>query len=197
MSAKRALPLIVLAAVTAAVALAGWPRLPASAAQAGVTYQAESAALTGGAMAQSDHTGFTGSGFVGGFTDGNLGAAAVTFTVNASPSGAYTSSLRYANGTGSTRTLSVYVAGQKKARISLPATADWDTWATVGTSLVLAAGSNTVAYRFDSTEDIGIRQAVADKHDVDVARGCVFAFGDRTIDERGQDLGAEPGERLA
>jgi Right handed beta helix region/Carbohydrate binding module (family 35)/Carbohydrate binding module (family 6) len=142
----------------AAAALVGvvLPRLDASAATTAVTYQAESAALSGGAVAASDHTGYTGTGFAGGLTDANRGTAAVTFAVTVSPAGAYTSTLRYANGTGSARTLSVYVAGQKTSTVSLPATADWNTWATAATPVNLVAGSNAVAYRYDATDNANV-----------------------------------------
>ncbi|WP_435137123.1 carbohydrate-binding protein [Actinacidiphila sp. bgisy144] len=151
---RAVLPLLSVAALLAVVvALLGWPGTPASAASTGTTYQAESATLSGGASVQSDHTGYTGSGFAGGFTDGNKGSAAATFTVTAASAGSYVSTVRYANGTGSTRTLSVYVAGQKKATVSLPATADWNTWATADTPVTLAAGANSIAYRFDSSDN--------------------------------------------
>ncbi|HEY0534611.1 MAG TPA: CBM35 domain-containing protein [Actinoplanes sp.] len=132
------------------------PRFAASAAATSVAYQAESATLSGGAVAESDHTGYSGTGFAGGFTDGNKGTAAATFAVTVSPAGAYVSTLRYANGTGGTRTLSVYVGGQKKTTVSLPATADWNTWATAAASLTLAAGGNAVAYRYDSTDNANV-----------------------------------------
>jgi hypothetical protein len=116
------------------------------------TYEAESAALSGGAVVATDHSGYTGSGFVGGFTDANKGNAATAFTVSAGGAGLYTSSLRYANGTGASMTLSVYVNGAKIRQTSLPATANWDTWGTVADAVTLNAGTNTVTYRFDSTD---------------------------------------------
>ncbi|WP_433089370.1 carbohydrate-binding protein [Dactylosporangium sp. CA-052675] len=141
--------LIVAAAATAA-AIAGAAialvARPADAATA--TYQAESAALSGGAAVATDHGGYTGSGFVGGYTDGNKGSAATTFSVQAGNQLA----LRYANGTGSAKTLSLYVNGSKLRQISLPATANWDTWSTATEPVNLTAASNTVAYRFDSTD---------------------------------------------
>ena len=85
------------------------PFLMASAAQA-ATFQAESAALSGGAATATDHSGYTGSGFVGGYVDGNKGNAQTSFTVNAATAGNYTLKLRYANGTGSAKTLTLYVA---------------------------------------------------------------------------------------
>ncbi|WP_433064567.1 CBM35 domain-containing protein [Dactylosporangium sp. CS-033363] len=119
---------------------------PADAATA--TYQAESAALSGGAVTATDHTGYTGSGFVGGYTDGNKGNAATTFTVQAGNQLA----LRYANGTGSAKTLSLYVGGVRLRQITLAATANWDTWGTATESVSLTGSSNTVAYRFDSAD---------------------------------------------
>ena len=106
--------LVALAALL--IALTGWSAPSASAAT--TTYQAESAALSGGAVVGTDHTGYTGSGFVGGYTDTDKGTAATTFTVTASAAGAHTSALRYANGTGATMTLSVYVNGTKATQVS-------------------------------------------------------------------------------
>jgi hypothetical protein len=119
---------------------------------AGTTLEAESAALSGGAVVQTDHAGYTGTGFVGGYIDSNKGNAATTFTVSSTYAGAGTGVLRYANGTGSARTLSVYVNGTKAAQISLAATANWDTWGTQTQGVTVRAGSNTIAYKFDTTD---------------------------------------------
>ncbi|MDI1464571.1 carbohydrate-binding protein [Catellatospora sp. KI3] len=115
-------------------------------------YEAESAALSGGAAVATDHPGYTGSGFVGGYTDGNKGNANTSFTVNVSGAGSRTVTLRYANGTGATMTLSLYANGTKIGQVGLPATANWDTWGTFASSVNLTNGSNTVAYRFDTTD---------------------------------------------
>jgi hypothetical protein len=116
------------------------------------TFEAESAALSGGAAVATDHSGYTGSGFVGGYTDGNKGNAATTFTVNRSAAGTASLTLRYANGTGSAKTLSLYVNGVRVGQLSLDATANWDTWSARADTVTLAAGNNTVAYRFDTTD---------------------------------------------
>ncbi|MFF7334354.1 CBM35 domain-containing protein [Streptomyces sp. NPDC008150] len=142
--------LAVAALVALLCALVGRP--PQAFAATSTTYQAESAALSGGAVAQSDHTGYTGTGFVGGYTDADKGSAATTFTVSAAGAGAYVSALRYANGSGVAQSLSVYVRGTKTATVQLPVTADWNTWATVSTTLSLTAGNNAVAYKYDSTD---------------------------------------------
>ena len=50
--------------------------LSMAAAQAATVHaEAENAALSGGAVVATDHTGYTGTGFVGGFVDNNKGAA--------------------------------------------------------------------------------------------------------------------------
>jgi hypothetical protein len=114
--------------------------------------EAESATLTGGARVETDHTGYTGTGFVGGYTDGNKGNAATAFAVNSAAAGATPLTLRYANGTGSAQTLSLYVNGIKAQQFSLPATANWDTWATQTVTASLAPGANTATIKFDTAD---------------------------------------------
>jgi Carbohydrate binding module (family 35)/Right handed beta helix region len=146
----RALPAALLTVAALLLALIGWPAPPATAASGATTYEAESAALSGGAVVAADHTGYSGNGFVAGYTDADKGTAATTFTVTAASAGSTPVALRYANGTTATKTLSVYVNGTKALTTSLPATADWNTWATRSETLPLTAGGNTVAYRFDA-----------------------------------------------
>ena len=136
--------------VMLAAATAVWLQLPATAGS--TTYEAESTALTGGATVATDHRGYTGAGFVAGYTDSHKGTAATTFKVNANTAGSYALTLRYANGTTATMTLSLYVNGVRLRQIALPATADWDTWGTSVTTASLSSGTNTVAYRFDTTD---------------------------------------------
>jgi uncharacterized protein YegP (UPF0339 family) len=115
-------------------------------------YEAEAAALSGGAVIATDHPGYSGSGFVGGFTDGNKGNAAAQFTISASAAANYDVTLRYANGTGSAQTLSLYVDGAKVRQSSLGATANWDSWGTKTDTLTLSAGTHTLRYKFDTTD---------------------------------------------
>ncbi|WP_405064233.1 carbohydrate-binding protein [Kribbella sp. NBC_01505] len=123
--------------------------IPAAAAP--VTYELENGTRSGGAAVETDHPGYSGTGFIGGFTDGNKGTAAVTTTVSAS-AGPATLTLRYANGTGTAKTLSLYVAGIRLRQITLPATANWDTWGTTSEAVTLVAGSNSISYRFDTAD---------------------------------------------
>jgi hypothetical protein len=115
-------------------------------------YEAESGALTGGAVVQTDHSGYTGTGFVGGFIDANKGNAQTAMTVNVTTAGSYTLGLRYANGTGASKTMSLYINGTKLKQTTLNATADWNSWATQNETATLNAGNNTVAYRYDTTD---------------------------------------------
>lgn len=112
-------------------------------------YEAEEATLTGGAGFNTDHPGYSGSGFVDKF---GAEGASTAFEVDAAKAGTYDVGLRYSNGpnpfTG-TKSLSVYVNGAKVRQTSLLSTVDWNTWSTRNEPLPLRAGRNTVTYRYD------------------------------------------------
>ena len=116
------------------------------------TYEAETATLSGGTTTASDHTGYTGTSFVGGFTDVNKGTASVQFSVNVSTEASYTSTLKYSNGNADTRSLSIYVNGIKIKQTSLTSTTNWNTWGTVTETLTLNSGTNTITYKYDSSD---------------------------------------------
>ena len=106
------------------------------------TYQAESATISQGVV-ESNHTGFTGTGFVnyvnavGGFV--HFGG------VNAAQAGTGTLVFRYANGTTTDRPMDIAVNGAVvAAAASFPGTGSWDTWQTRGINVPLDAGANTV-----------------------------------------------------
>ncbi|WP_052088490.1 discoidin domain-containing protein [Paenibacillus wynnii] len=112
-------------------------------------YEAEAAALSSGAKINTDHTGYTGTGFVDGYL---ASGATTTFTVNAASAGNYDAALRYANASGSTKTVSLYVNGTKIKQTSLVNLANWDTWSTKIETVALTAGVNTITYKYDSTD---------------------------------------------
>ncbi|MCS7475791.1 family 16 glycoside hydrolase [Umezawaea endophytica] len=119
-----------------------------------VTYEAERAAISGGAEITTSRPGYTGTGFVYGYW--NQGAT-TTFSVNAATAGAHNVSLRYSNGpnpSAGTKSVSVYVNGTKVRQVRLASTTTWDEWSTQPETLNLNAGNNTVAYKFDSG-DVG------------------------------------------
>jgi beta-glucosidase len=115
----------------------------------GTKYEAENAALSGGAAVATDHTGYSGTGFVAGYYGSGTGQT-TTFTVNASAAGSRNVTLRYANSMGSAQTISIYVNGMHAADVSYANLANWNTWADSTTALTLNAGNNTITYQKDS-----------------------------------------------
>ncbi|NUT03609.1 MAG: YbhB/YbcL family Raf kinase inhibitor-like protein [Hamadaea sp.] len=104
-------------------------------------YQAEDAVITLGVV-ESNHTGYTGTGFVNG---DNVVGSAVEWTVGVPSAGVYPVTLRYSNGTTVDRPMDVSVNGTVAAPgISFPSTTNWDTWADRTISLSLAAGTNKI-----------------------------------------------------
>lgn len=120
------------------------------AASGGGTYEAEGAQLSGGAKVNTDHTGYSGSGFVDGYW--NSGAA-VTFNVTVASAGNYSVAARYGNAQNSPSTVSIYVNGTKIKQSSFPKLANWDTWSTQTEVLALTSGANTITYKYDSGDN--------------------------------------------
>src|SRR5256714_786595 len=117
----------------------------AAAAAAATGYEAESATLSQAAVA-TNHTGFSGTGFVD-YT--NVTGSFVEFTVNAPAAGNYGLTFRYANGTASgaqtNRPMDIAVNGTVVApNLAFNPTTDWDTWADQSVTVTLAAGTNKV-----------------------------------------------------
>ncbi len=89
----------------------------------------------------SNHAGFTGSGFVN--TDNYTGNW-VEFSVDVPAAGTYTLTLRYANGS-TARPFSVAVNGTTQINsLAINSTGAWATWAEQTTTLQLQAGVNTI-----------------------------------------------------
>jgi hypothetical protein len=112
-----------------------------------VKYEAERASLTGGVKVDASNSGYLGTGYVDGYT--SVGAKTI-FTINVPSDGTYAVTLHYANGSGATRSLSVVANDLKLLQTSLPATANWSTWADSTANLTLRAGLNTLSYEEDS-----------------------------------------------
>jgi hypothetical protein len=107
--------------------------------------EAELAALSGGAAVNTNHAGYSGTGFVDGYwTQG----ARTTFGVQAAAAGWYDVTLHYGNGFGAS-SLSVYVDGTRALQTPLASTGSWDVWTDRTEVLRLNAGANTVAYAYD------------------------------------------------
>ena len=104
------------------------------------TYEAESGTVTAGVV-ESNHAGFSGSGFVN--TDNAVGSA-VQWTTQ-SVAGSATLRFRFANGTAVTRPMRITVNGTDvSAALAFPGTGAWTNWQEVTVDATLRAGTNTV-----------------------------------------------------
>ncbi|PNY81668.1 glycoside hydrolase family 76 protein [Deinococcus koreensis] len=124
-----------------AAVLAAGPQ-PAGVPWADGRYEAENARRLG--VESSDRApGHSGRGYVNDFHTLGQGVA---FTVNAPRAGRYRARVRYSAGGGwASRRLDV---NGSKALLKLPATPDWQTWASVSVPLTLPAGASTVQVLF-------------------------------------------------
>ena len=131
-------------AVAAAVAMlvagliSGPGGSPASAAP--VLYEAEQATVINGTI-DSNHAGFTGTGFV---NSANAVGAGIEFAVSSATAGSATLTFRYANGTTGNRPGSVTINGVLHSTQQFPPTGAWTTWNTLTITASLTAGTNTV-----------------------------------------------------
>ncbi|NUT33292.1 MAG: carbohydrate-binding protein [Hamadaea sp.] len=103
-------------------------------------YEAEDATVVQGVV-ESNHAGFTGTGFVNG---DNAPGPYVQWQVTAAAAGPTTITVRYANGTTTTRTAEVQLNGAVLQSLTFPGTGAWSAWSTVSFPANLAAGANTI-----------------------------------------------------
>ncbi|MFI6503210.1 carbohydrate-binding protein [Nonomuraea typhae] len=114
--------------------------VPAPAAP-GSEYQAEDATIAQGVV-ESDHAGFTGTGFV---NLDNVPGSSVEFTVNSATAGTKTLTIRFANGTTAGRPMDVLVNGTLAAGGKpFDPTGAWTAWTETSAPVTLQAGANTV-----------------------------------------------------
>ena len=121
------------------------PPRPCSKTAAGDYYEAEAAELSGDASKDTEHDGFSGDGYVSGYGHGAAGTM-TTFWVYVPKDGLYQAELCYANGTGSTKTLSILLEGSFVKQIRLPPAARWNVWTTQPELLTLHSGRNAISY---------------------------------------------------
>lgn len=116
-----------------------------------VRYEAENAPATCAGSIDSNHAGFSGSGFCN--ADNAVGAA-VQFTVDAPGSGTAMIGVRFANGSTSTRPADVLVNGGAVQSTSFESTGAWASWATKTLTVQVSSGSNTI--RLSPTSSSGL-----------------------------------------
>lgn len=120
-----------------AIALSG-----TSAHAAPVRYEAESSAAACTGTIDSNHTGYSGSGFCNG---NNAIGAYAQFTVNAPDEGTATLVMRFANGANASRPADLIVNGTTvQPALAFEATGAWNAWATQTVSVSVNAGGNTI-----------------------------------------------------
>ncbi len=108
---------------------------------AATDYQAENATISQGVV-ESNHTGFTGTGFV---NYDNVTGSYVEFTITAPAAGSTSLTFRFANGTTANRPMDLTVNGALTGNdVSFAGAGAWTTWQTATISANLSAGTNTV-----------------------------------------------------
>ncbi|MDG6101883.1 DUF5110 domain-containing protein [Dactylosporangium aurantiacum] len=106
----------------------------------GTAYPAERATLSG-AVIDTRHPDYTGTGFVD-FTDAAASGASVQWTVSVPTAGPRTLTFRYANGGSANRPLSISVnGGTVNAALAFNPTGSWATWASTSVTATLPAGT--------------------------------------------------------
>lgn len=111
-------------------------------------HEAEQATVLSGAL-RSDHTGFTGTGYV---DSANVLGAAIEFTVTTAV--VQTLTFRYANGTTTSRPATLTLNGASAATLSFPSTGAWTSWQGQTAAVTLTAG--TTAVRITATTAAGL-----------------------------------------
>ncbi|MFW6691903.1 carbohydrate-binding protein [Streptomyces sp. MAR4 CNX-425] len=104
-------------------------------------FEAESSSATCDGAIESEHAGYSGTGFCN--TDNAAGAAA-GFTVEAAEAGSATLEVGFANGGSSARGADLVVNGTTVRSVSFEATGSWTTWSTKSLEAPLSSGTNTV-----------------------------------------------------
>jgi hypothetical protein len=135
---------------------AGYPAATARAipdCRYGTSCEAEAGRAAGSAIVATDHSGYSGGGFV---AELNQNAGLTTHLVSVPAAGSYTLLLRYANGTGgdgqyATRTATVTAGGSTRT-VSLPVTGGWDSWLTASVPVTLPAGDSDLAVGCPNTD---------------------------------------------
>jgi hypothetical protein len=116
----------------------------------GDLYEAEDAELSGGTQVNSNHPGFTGTGFVDNF--GEVGDS-VTFTVDVPESRRYGIVLRYTNGTSQVATRTIGVNGTELGQVRLQRYEGGHTWRhDAAESAWLVAGQHEITVAFTEAD---------------------------------------------
>lgn len=114
----------------------------------GETYQAE-AGLIVGAKVMTNHTGYTGSGFV---DFQNISGDNITWNVTPATAGLHSLAFRYTNGGTENRSVKLLLNGNiVNASLVFPKTAAWTNWKTVMVDVSLNNGMNEIKIETSGT----------------------------------------------
>lgn len=154
----------------------------------GTRYEAENATHTNVSV-NTNHAGYTGSGFVDGFA--SVGDE-VEFAISAPEAGDYSLVFRYGNSTGGNSTLNLYVDGNFVQKLYFFNQSSWGTWKhDAWYQVPLTQGSHTVELRYESDNTGAINLdsltlGTFDEHSVRLADAMMSASGATHI-ELGED----------
>ncbi len=104
-------------------------------------FEAENATLSPGSTVDSDHAGFSGTGFV---NTPNVVGCFVEWTGVTATAGTRTVSFRFANGSTAARPMDIVVNGAAPVSLNFPPTGSWETWSTASIMVPLNATGNTI-----------------------------------------------------
>lgn len=124
---------------------------PAVASAAATRYEAETAPATCDGLIESNHDGYSGTGFCNG--DNEVGAAA-RFTVSTSEADTATIAIRHANGTTTARPADLSVNGVTVLSMSFEPTSGWNSWTTKTSAVQLNSGNNAIRLNPTSTNGL-------------------------------------------
>ncbi|MBE1877614.1 carbohydrate-binding protein [Myceligenerans pegani] len=150
MSVKQSLKISTAGAV-AVLLLGSITTFAADASAATTRYEAESAPAVCDGTIDSNHSGFSGSGFCNG---ANAVDSSAQFTVTPEAAGTATLGIRFANGTTSARPVDLVVNGTTAQSVSFEPTGAWSSWSTKSVTVPLNSGGNTV--RLEPTTTAGL-----------------------------------------
>jgi len=152
---------------------------PASAAP--VRYEAENANIINGVV-ESNHVGFTGTGFV---NSANALDAAIEFDVRPASAGSKRLVIRYTNGTTANRPARITINGTTHSTPSFPPTGAWTTWMTQTITATLTTGSNLVRLTATTAGGLGNIDSLTD----DDGTGGMVPVPDPMVDPAQSNLG--------
>lgn len=118
-------------------------------------YDAEDAQVSGVDTIQKVQ-GYTGDGYI---YDWNNVGDSYELSIDGGTGGSTSLDFTYANGSGSTKTVSLYVNGRKIRQIGFPATSNWSSWTTLNSgniNLNVGRGNNSIVLKVDSGDTGGI-----------------------------------------